>query len=65
MADTRDVSHLQLIRKLDYAVGFRTAGEVKKAFEVLNRDGEIDKLKQRYPEGFETKRSQVRLEGDI
>ena len=25
----------------------------------------IDKLKQRYPEGFETKRSQVRLEGDI
>ena len=25
----------------------------------------IDKLKQRYPEGFETKRSQVRLAGDI
>ena len=25
----------------------------------------IDKLKQRYPEGFETKRSKVRLEGDI
>ena len=25
----------------------------------------INKLKQRYPEGFETKRSQVRLEGDI
>ena len=25
----------------------------------------VKKLKQRYPEGFETKRSQVRLEGDI
>ena len=41
MADTRDVSHLQLIRKLDYAVGFRTAEEVKRAFEVLSRDGEV------------------------
>ncbi len=25
----------------------------------------INKLKQRYPEGFESKRSQVRLKGDI
>ena len=41
MVDTKDVSHLQLIRKLDYAVGFRTAEEVKKAFEVLSRDGEV------------------------
>ena len=41
MADTMDVSHLQLIRKLDYAVGFRTAEEVKKAFEVLSIDGEV------------------------
>ncbi len=27
--------------------------------------GNIDKLKKRYPEGFETQRSQVRLKGDI
>ena len=25
----------------------------------------IDKLKKRYPDGFETERSQVRLSGDI
>ena len=41
MSDTMDVAHLQLIRKLDYAIGFRTAEEVKKAFEVLSRDGEV------------------------
>ena len=41
MADTRDTDFLQLIRKLDYAVGFRTADEVKKVFEVLSRDGEV------------------------
>ena len=41
MSDTTDAAHLQLIRKLDYAVGFRTAEEVRKAFEVLSRDGEV------------------------
>ncbi|MBO5176501.1 MAG: VOC family protein [Lachnospiraceae bacterium] len=41
MTDTMDVPRLQLIRELDYAVGFRTAEEVKKAFDVLSRDGEI------------------------
>ena len=41
VSDTMDTAHLQLIRKLDYAVGFRTAEEVKKAFEVLSRDGEV------------------------
>lgn len=25
----------------------------------------IDKLKKRYPDGFETKRSQIRLQGDL
>jgi PhnB protein len=43
MSDTTDAAHLQLIRKLDYAVGFRTAEEVRKAFEVLSRDGEVIK----------------------
>lgn len=42
--------------------------EAATALEIPLEDilqANIDKLKQRYPEGFETKRSQVRLEGDI
>lgn len=42
--------------------------EAATALEIPLEDilqSNIDKLKQRYPEGFETKRSQVRLEGDI
>lgn len=27
--------------------------------------GNIDKLKKRYPDGFDTERSQVRLSGDL
>lgn len=41
MADSEDASMLELIRKLDYAVGFRTEEEVRRAFEVLSKDGEI------------------------
>ena len=42
--------------------------EAATALEILLEDilqANIEKLRQRYPEGFETKRSQVRLEGDI
>ena len=42
--------------------------EAATALEIPLEDilrSNINKLKQRYPEGFETKRSQVRLKGDI
>ena len=42
--------------------------EAATALEIPLEDilqSNIDKLKQRYPGGFETKRSQVRLKGDI
>ncbi len=42
--------------------------EAATALEIPLEDilqSNIDKLKQRYPEGFEVKRSQIRLKGDI
>ena len=41
MSDSEDTSMLDLIRKLDYAVGFDTEAEVRKAFEVLSEGGEV------------------------
>lgn len=41
MSDTDDVESLELVRKIDHPIGFRTEEEVKKAFEVLSDGGEI------------------------
>ena len=41
MADTLDASCIRVVHESEHLIGFRTAEEVRSAFEVLSRDGEV------------------------
>ena len=66
MAHGHDLDREHLIKELGdiawYLAEAATALDVSLE-EILQAN--LDKLKKRYPEGFETKRSLVRLQGDL
>lgn len=66
MAQGHELDKAHLVKELGDVAWY--LAEAATALEIPLEDilqANIDKLKKRYPEGFETKRSQVRLEGDI
>jgi len=66
MAQGHELDKAHLVKELGDVAWY--LAEAATVLEIPLEDilqANIDKLKKRYPEGFETKRSQVRLEGDI
>ena len=66
MAQGHDLDKEHLAKELGDIAWY--LAEAATALEIPLEDifqANIDKLKKRYPEGFETKRSLARLEGDI
>ena len=66
MAQGHDLDTKHLVKELGDIAWY--LAEAATALDISLEDvfqANIDKLKKRYPEGFETKRSMVRLNGDI
>lgn len=66
LAQGHDLDRDRLVKELGDVAWY--LAEAATALDVPLEDvlqANIDKLKKRYPEGFETERSRVRLEGDL
>ncbi|MBQ4536801.1 MAG: nucleoside triphosphate pyrophosphohydrolase family protein [Lachnospiraceae bacterium] len=66
MAQGHELNKEHLVKELGDIAWY--LAEAATALDIPLEDifqANIEKLKKRYPEGFETKRSQIRLKGDI